>query len=306
METHAAPLKTTEGSVVQLAVTRDITERTRVQKQLKQSEEQLRSLADDLERQVRTRTQELEQRNEDVLQQSQQLRELSSRLQQTQDEERRHIARELHDSAGQLIAALGMNLASMTQHLRKNPVLGKTLDDSQSLVQQLNKEIRTTSYLLHPPLLDENGLPEAIRWYVEGLMERGNLIVDLNITEDFGRLPDDAELAVFRVVQECLTNIHRHSESKTAMIQLTRNAENITVTIQDAGRGIPPEKLDGIQAQRSGVGIAGMRERIRHFKGAMNIHSNGSGTRISVMLPIRAASQGEKNILQEQPSIVAR
>lgn len=306
METHAAPLKTTEGSVVQLAVTRDITERTRVQKQLKQSEEQLRSLADDLERQVRTRTQELEQRNEDVLQQSQQLRELSSRLQQTQDEERRHIARELHDSAGQLIAALGMNLASMTQHLRKNPVLGKTLDDSQSLVQQLNKEIRTTSYLLHPPLLDENGLPEAIRWYVEGLMERGNLIVDLNIAEDFGRLPDDAELAVFRVVQECLTNIHRHSESKTAMIQLTRNAENITVTIQDAGRGIPPEKLDGIQAQRSGVGIAGMRERIRHFKGAMNIHSNGSGTRISVMLPIRAASQGEKNILQEQPSIVAR
>ncbi len=241
-----------------------------------------------------------------MLQQSQQLRELSSRLQQTQDEERRHIARELHDSAGQLIAALGMNLASMTQHLRKNPVLGKTLDDSQSLVQQLNKEIRTTSYLLHPPLLDENGLPEAIRWYVEGLMERGNLIVDLNIAEDFGRLPDDAELAVFRVVQESLTNIHRHSESKTAMIQLTRNAEHITVTIQDAGRGIPAEKLEGIQAQRSGVGIAGMRERIRHFKGAMNIHSDGSGTRISVMLPIRAASQAEQeNILQEQPSVVA-
>jgi PAS domain S-box-containing protein len=306
METHAAPLKTIDGSVVQLAVTRDTTERTRVQKQLKQSEEQLRSLADDLERQVRTRTQELEQRNEDVLQQSQQLRELSSRLQQTQDEERRHIARELHDSAGQLIAALGMNLASMTQHMRKNPVLGKTLDDSQSLVQQLNKEIRTTSYLLHPPLLDENGLPEAIRWYVEGLMERGNLIVELNIAEDFGRLPDDAELAVFRVVQECLTNIHRHSGSKTARIQLTRNAERITVTIQDAGRGIPPEKLDGIQAQRSGVGIAGMRERIRHFKGAMNIHSDGSGTTISVMLPIGTASQPEQeNILQEQPSIVA-
>jgi PAS domain S-box-containing protein len=306
METHAAPLKTTDGTVVQLAVTRDITERTRVQKQLKQNEEQLRSLADDLERQVRTRTQELEQRNEDVLQQSQQLRELSSRLQQTQDEERRRIARELHDSAGQLIAALGMNLASMTQQVRKNPVLGKTLDDSQNLVQQLNKEIRTTSYLLHPPLLDENGLPEAIRWYVEGLMERGNLAIDLKIAEDFGRLPDDAELAVFRVVQECLTNIHRHSESKTAMIQLTRNAESIAVTIQDAGRGIPPEKLDGIHAQRSGVGIAGMRERIRHFSGVMNIHSDGSGTRISVMLPIRAVSQPEQeNILQEQPSAVA-
>lgn len=306
METHAAPLKTTDGTVVQLAVTRDITERTRVQKQLKQSEEQLRSLADDLERQVRTRTQELEQRNEDVLQQSQQLRELSSRLQQTQDAEGRRIARELHDSAGQLIAALGMNLASMTQQVRKNPALGKTLDDSQNLVQQLNKEIRTTSYLLHPPLLDENGLPEAIRWYVEGLTERSNLIVDLNIAEDFGRLPDDAELAVFRVVQECLTNIHRHSGSKTATIQLTRNAESITVTIQDAGRGIPSEKLDGIQAQRAGVGIAGMRERIRHFSGVMNIHTDGSGTRISVMLPIRTVSRPEQeNILQEQPSIVA-
>jgi two-component system, NarL family, sensor kinase len=127
---------------------------------------------------------------------------------------------------------------------------------------------------------NSNKLPEAIRWYVEGLMERGNL--------------------------ECLTNIHRHSGSKTATIQLTRNAENITVTIQDAGRGIPPEKLDGIQAQRSGVGIAGMRERIRHFSGVMNIQSDGSGTRIAVMLPIRAVSQPEQeNILQEQPSAVA-
>jgi len=255
---------------------------------------------------VRTRTQELVQRNEDVLRQSEQLRELSSRLQQTQDDERRHIARELHDSAGQLIAALGMNLASMTQHASKNPVLGKTVDDSQNLVQQLNKEIRTTSYLLHPPLLDENGLPEAIHWYTQGLMERSNLSVDLKVAENFGRLPEDMELAVFRVVQECLTNIHRHSGSKTATIQLSRNAERMALEIKDPGKGIPSEKLDGIHGQRSGVGIAGMRERVRHFKGVMNIQSDRAGTKISVMLPIPSAEvSGPEKTLLGQASIVA-
>jgi PAS domain S-box-containing protein len=306
METHAAPLQMENGSVVQLAVTRDITERTRVQDQLRQSQERLRSLADDLEIQVHARTQELEQRNEYVLQQSEQLRELSNRLQQSQDDERRHIARELHDSAGQIIAALGMNLASMTQYVRKNPVLGKTVDDSQHLVQQLNKEIRTTSYLLHPPLLDENGLPEAIRWYVEGLTERSHLIVDLDIAEDFGRLPDDMELAVFRIVQECLTNIHRHSGSKSATIRLSRSAEAVALEIRDAGHGIPSDKLDGIHAQRSGVGIAGMRERVRHFKGVLTILSDAAGTRISVMLPISTTQVADEgNILQEQGPIIA-
>jgi PAS domain S-box-containing protein len=286
VETHAAPLRMEDGSVVQLAVTRDITERVRVQEQLRKSEEGLRTLADELEKQVHSRTQELEERNGEVLQQSEQLRELSNRLLQTQDDERRHIARDLHDSAGQIIAALAMNLASMTQHVRKNPILGKVLDDSQTLVQQLNKEIRTTSYLLHPPLLDENGLPEAIRWYLHGLMERSGLSVDLDIAEDFGRLPSEMELAIFRVLQECLTNIHRHSGSKIAMVRLSRTAGAVALEIQDQGKGIPPEKLDGIRAQRSGVGITGMRERVRHFHGAMQIHSSGKGTKISVTLPL--------------------
>ena len=169
METHAAPLRMADGNVIQLAVTRDITERTLVQERLRKSQDQLRVLADELEAQVFSRTRELEKRNEEIIQQSEQLRELSSRALQTQDEERRHIARELHDSAGQVIAALGMNLAGMTKQVEKNPMLSKALDDSQNLVQQLSKEIRTTSYLLHPPLLDENGLPEAIRWYMHGL-----------------------------------------------------------------------------------------------------------------------------------------
>jgi signal transduction histidine kinase len=257
-----------------------------VQEQLRRSEEGLRTLADQLEKQVHSRTQELEQRNAEVVQQSEQLRELSNRLLQTQDDERRHIARDLHDSAGQIIAALGMNLASMTQHVRKNPMLGKALDDSQTLVQQLNKEIRTTSYLLHPPLLDENGLPEAIRWYLHGLMERSGLSVDFNIADDFGRLSSEMELALFRIVQECLTNIHRHSESKTATIRLSRTVDSVALEIQDQGKGIPAEKLDGIHAQRSGVGITGMRERIRHFNGAMQIHSDSKGTKILVTLPL--------------------
>jgi PAS domain S-box-containing protein len=306
METHAAPLRMADGNVVQLAMTRDITERTRVQEQLRRSEERLRTLADELEKQVRARTLELEERNNEVLQQSEQLRELSNRLLQAQEYERRHIARELHDSAGQIITALGMNLASMTHDVAKNPRLGKSLDDSQSLVQQLSKEIRTTSYLLHPPLLDENGLPEAIRWYMHGLAERSDLIVDLSIAEDFGRLPSEMELAVFRVVQECLTNIHRHSGSKAATLRLSRTAEAVALEIQDDGKGIPAEKLGGIHAQRSGVGIAGMRERVRHFKGTMDIHSSGTGTKISVALPIPTTDILEQeNILQEQASSIA-
>jgi PAS domain S-box-containing protein len=302
VETHAAPLHMEDGRVVQLAVTRDITERVRVQEQLRKSEEGLRNLADQLEKQVQSRTQELEQRNTEVLQQSEQLRELSNRLLQTQDDERRHIARDLHDSAGQIIAALAMNLASMTQHVRKNPILGKVLDDSQTLIQQLNKEIRTTSYLLHPPLLDENGLPEAIRWYLHGLMERSGLSVDLEIADGFGRLPDEMELAIFRVLQECLTNIHRHSGSKIAMIRLSCTADAVALEIQDQGKGIALEKLNGIRA-RSGVGITGMRERVRHFHGTMQIYSNGKGTKISVSLPLPKNDVAQpEDTLQEQAS----
>jgi PAS domain S-box-containing protein len=301
METHAAPLRIADGSIVQLAVTRDITERMRVQKQLQESEERLRTLADDLEIQVRTRTRELEQRNEEVLRQSEQLRHLSNRLLQIQDDERRHIARELHDSAGQIITALGMTLASMTQYAAKNPMLSKAVDDGQNLIQQLSKEIRTTSYLLHPPLLDESGLSDAIRWYIQGLEERSDLMVVLDIDEGFGRLPSEIELAVFRIVQECFTNIHRHSGSKTASLRLSRSAEAVALVVQDEGKGMPAEKLDGIRARRSGVGLAGMRERVHHFRGVMNVRSNDSGTKISVTLPVSTTNTSDgEDILREQ------
>ncbi|HEX4782812.1 MAG TPA: PAS domain S-box protein [Candidatus Sulfotelmatobacter sp.] len=274
-----------------LETNNDITQQKESDRALRESEERLRVLSNSLEVQVRDRTEELERRNAEVLQQSEQLRELSIRLLRTQDEERRHIARELHDSAGQIVSALGMNLASMTQHVKKNPALAGTLEDTQNLVQQLNKEIRTTSYLLHPPLLDENGLPQAIQWYMQGLMERGDLKIDLDISEDFGRLPADLELAVFRIVQESLTNIHRHSGSKTASIRLFRAEDKVLLQIEDQGKGISADKLIAIKAQRTGVGMTGMRERIRHFKGGMDIQSNGTGATIVVTIPLPTESK---------------
>jgi PAS domain S-box-containing protein len=295
-----SPMKDAAGRVIGASkVARDITERKRFEQALLESQERLRSLADGLESQVQVRTMELEQRNAEVLQQSRELRELSKRMLQTQDEERRRIARELHDSAGQIVTALGMNLAGIVQRGRENPLLDKALQDSQNLVHELSKEIRTVSYLLHPPLLDENGLSEAITWYVEGLRERTGLQITHNISENFGRLPAEIELAAFRVLQECLTNIHRHSESKTATIRLLRSAESVSLEIQDEGRGIPVEKLSGIQGQRSGVGIAGMRERVRHLGGGMSIQSNGSGTKISVTFPTRATTTPEP---EERPA----
>jgi PAS domain S-box-containing protein len=285
-----SPVKNMAGSVIGASkIARDITEQKRADQALRDSEDRfrnseddLRRLADDLERQVRIRSDELVR--------------LSNRLLQTQDEERRRIARDLHDSAGQIITSLGMSLASMTRHVGANAILGKALDDSQNLVQELNKEIRTTSYLLHPPLLDENGLPEAIRWYTEGLAERSDITIALEIPEDFGRIPGEIELALFRIVQECFTNIHRHSNSKTATLRISCSKGAVDLVIQDNGKGIPPERLSGVHSQRSGVGLAGMRERVRHFKGEMDIRSGETGTTISITLPIRGSDTTLKEI----------
>jgi PAS domain S-box-containing protein len=288
-----------------LETNNDITQQKRNNKALRESEERLRTLSNSLEIQVSERTEELEHRNAEILQQSDQLRELSNRLLRMQDDERRHIARELHDSAGQLIASLSMNLAGINRQVKQNPALAEALEDTQNLVLQLNKEIRTTSYLLHPPLLDETGLSRAIDWYMQGLMERSGLKIELEITEDFGRFPADLELTIFRIVQESLTNIHRHSGSKTATIRLSRNADQVLLEIQDQGNGIPAEKLAAIKAQRSGVGIAGMRERVRHFKGEMDIRSNGAGAKIVVTFPLARAEASESEVIL-LPSEVAQ
>jgi PAS domain S-box-containing protein len=264
---------------------------------LKRAEEKYRNLAETLDAEVRVRTRELEERNAEVVQQSEQLRDLSSRLLQAQDEERRHIARELHDSAGQILAALAMSLAQVTQCAPPEvSKFAKNLEDSQRLVQHLSQEIRTTSYLLHPPMLDEIGLPEALRWYITGLMERSGLDITLSVSDDFGRLSREMELVMFRLVQECLTNIHRHSGSKSAAIRMAHEDQSVTLEIRDEGRGISPDKLSRIQAQGSGVGIRGMRERVRQFDGDMNVQSNDQGTTIFFKFPLpkAAASTSER------------
>ena len=210
-----------------------------------------------------------------------------TRLMKAQDVERRRIARELHDSAGQTLAALAMSLPQLVRHVAGiAPELAKEGRDIEAMVQQLQREIRTTSYLLHPPLLDEIGLASALSCYVEGLAERSPVAITLDVADNVGRLPSGIELAIFRLVQECLTNIHRHSASKTALIQIAVVGESIRIQVQDHGKGISPERLLEIQSHGSGVGIMGIRERIRPFHGAMRIESNGSGTSVIVSIPM--------------------
>jgi two-component system, NarL family, sensor kinase len=165
---------------------------------------------------------------------------------------------------------LGLSLAQLVQ--KAEGIAPESVKDGKELeevVQQLHREIRTTSYLLHLPLLDEAGLSSALSWYVQGLVERSGIAIDLNISNNFGRLPADMELAIFRVVQECLTNIHRHSESKTARIRIARENGSVYIEVRDEGKGISPERRAEIESRGSGVGISGIRERLRHFGGTM-------------------------------------
>jgi PAS domain S-box-containing protein len=293
-----SPVRNAAGRVVGASkIARDISQRKRAEHALQESEARFRLLADALDTQVQFRTQELQRQNAEILRQSERLRDLSGRLLLIQDEERRHIARELHDSAGQTLAALGMNLALLSQHVQDNPALINTdVVDAQELVQHLSRELRTTSYLLHPPMLDESGLGYALRWYVQGLTERSGLDIDLKIPEDFERLSPEMELVIFRLVQECLTNIHRHSGSRTALIRVGREADKIGVQVQDHGRGMSQERLAEVQSQGTGVGIRGMRERVRQLHGELTIESNALGTRIFATFPApipSAKGQGE-------------
>jgi two-component system NarL family sensor kinase len=241
---------------------------------------------------VTARTAELEERNNDILRQAEQLRDLTVSLMETQDREGRRIARELHDSAGQMIAALLMNLWKMVEELKAgDPELAKLAEQTRSYAEELDRELRTTSYLLHPPMLDEVGLQGALRWYAEGLAQRAGLDVQLNIPADFERPSRDVEMAIFRVVQECLTNVHRHSGSKSAQIRLGIEGANLLVEIRDGGRGIAADKLEKLREKGAGVGLRGVRERVRQFAGEVRIDSQeGLGTTVLVTLPLRIAS----------------
>jgi PAS domain S-box-containing protein len=278
-------------------------ERAKIEAKLRDSEERFRGLAETLESEVWARTKELEERNAEVLQQAETVQTLSSSLMHVQDDERRHIARELHDSAGQTLTVLGMNLATVAELSGAgDPKLREQVSDAQKAVEQLTQEIRTASYLLHPPLLDEIGVAATLKWYVEGLAERSGLKINLDLPQDLGRFHRDAELVVFRVVQECLTNIHRHSGSKTAAIRLMLSRGTVSVEVQDSGKGMSPEKLTEIESSASGVGVRGMRERVRQLGGQIGICSDGSGTTVSITLP---ASAGPKSSARQRTSEAA-
>jgi PAS domain S-box-containing protein len=289
---RAVPILDKHGEIAEwFGAATDVTAR-------KVAEESYRKLAESLDAEVRARTRQLEEQNTEILRQSEQVRELSWRLLRAQDEERRHIARELHDSAGQTLTVLGMNLAQFVQKTgRTAPEVAGEAETIQEMVQQLHRDIRTTSYLLHPPLLDESGLYSALSWYTQGLVERSGLQVRLDMSEDFGRLPGDMELVVFRLVQECLTNIHRHSGSKLASIRVVRQSDQVAVEVRDQGAGMSPERLAQVQSGGSGVGIRGMRERLRQFKGEMKIESdcNGTGILVTIPVPKNAISQNESS-----------
>jgi PAS domain S-box-containing protein len=287
-----SPVRDAAGKIVGASkIARDITQRKRVERALHESEARFRLLADALDTQVQFRTQELQRRNAEIIHQSERLRDLSGKLLLIQDRERRHIARELHDSAGQTLVALGLTLAQVAEDAKHNPAqLAKGIQDAQDLVQHLTQEIRTTSYLLHPPMLDESGLSYALRWYVQGLAERSELNIELKIPENFERLSPEMELVIFRLVQECLTNIHRHSGSKTALIRVFREADKIQVDVQDHGKGMSPERFAEVQSQGTGVGIRGMRERVRQVDGELSIESNALGTKIFATFPAKIHS----------------
>ena len=245
----------------------------------KETERQLRANQAELERKVQERTQELSIA-------SQELRELSARILQAQDEERRRLARELHDGVGQLLAAASMEVANMAAGGTAVSGGADSASNLESLIKQVNQEIRTMSYLLYPPLLDEVGLRSALAEYVQGFGQRSGIEVSLDMPGHLPRLERDLELCLFRIIQECLTNIHRHAESETAVIRITYDDEALRLEVGDRGKGISQEKLAGTQFQGLGVGIRGMRERVRHFGGEIVFQSDRSGTTVSVVVPV--------------------
>ena len=246
-------------------------------KEAEKAREELKQAHNELELRVQERTRELSERNDQV-------RALSVRLLRLQDEERRRLARELHDSTGQMLAAMKMVLNEMLLEAKGGKV-AELAAQSVEINDEMSRQLRTMSYLLHPPLLDEAGLPSALSWYAEGFAERSAMKVDLQISENFNRLPQEMEIALFRVVQECLTNIHRHSGSATADIRVNRNAAGVDVEISDTGRGIPPNRRrDGKII--SGVGLMGIEERMRQFGGSVQIMSSEKGTAVVAHIPL--------------------
>jgi signal transduction histidine kinase len=247
-------------------------------------------LQQELEQHVQARTAELQSKNVQLLEEVKRredaetsLRTLTSQLMLIRDEERRRVAHELHEGTAQLLATLAMNLSVLGEAGRADDARdSKLITESAGVVDSLLGEVRQLSHLLHPPTLDEMGLLSAVQWYAEQFAKRSNINVTLEIPSDFGRLPREKEIAIFRVVQEALANVQQHSGSSTATVRIRKAAGHICIQVSDLGKGMSPQP----SFASFGVGISGMRERLRQLGGVLSIHSNGGGTLVTADLPV--------------------
>jgi signal transduction histidine kinase len=261
-EISSSPLQTEEGLLITSAV-RDVTDRKKAEQKIAAQTRQLHDV-------------------------NRELRQLSSRVVAIRDEERRRLGRELHDSQGQYLAAIKMNLELVEAvDTALAPVQKTALNEAISLLERSMKEIRLISHLLHPPLLDEIGLQAVVPWYVNSFSERSGIQVDLEMPAEVRKLPDSVELTVFRVLQESLTNVHRHSGSKSAKVRLMPENKHITLEVADQGQGMNAENSQHV----TGVGITGMRERVSELGGDFEISSGAGGTLVRVVLPIGESSE---------------
>jgi PAS domain S-box-containing protein len=260
------PLYSPEGELSGFAkVTQDMTER-------RQAEERVQAL----NRELRQRLSQLDESQRIIELRTLDLQKLSGRLLHVQDEERRRIARELHDDLGQQLVALKMTLPKISENAEPSQMIDTAL-----------ATVRSLSYLLHPPLLDETGLRSALHWYVEGLAKRSDIQISLVIKpQAFPRLATDIETTIFRVVQESLTNVYRHANSESARVEIDKQAEWIVVRIRDYGKGLPQETHGRSSSLNLGVGIAGMRERVRQFGGELTASNAEPGTLIEAKIPL--------------------
>src|ERR1700731_25194 len=243
---------------------------------------------------VATELTELIETNEALRVSELSLRQLSARLLKLQDEERRRIARDLHDTTGQKIAVLSMTLDRLAKLVDTRKVDVKdALTESRDVVGKIGEEIRTLSYLLHPPLLDECGLASAVLWYAEGFKKRSGIHLSVSIDEELVRLTTDAETALFRVLQESLTNVHRYSGSPSAEIRIFQSPSKVHLEIVDHGKGVKTgtERSSFAGAPTLGVGIPGMRERIRQLGGQLEVEFGNEGTRVYATLPTEAFTE---------------
>lgn len=253
---------------------------------------------------VATELTELVEANEALRSSEEALRQLSGRLLQLQDEERRRVARDLHDITGQKLALQSMAISRLLNQdaPKLDAEAERTLSECATLNKEISEEIRTLSYVLHPPLLDELGLASAAKWYAQGFEQRTGIHIDVDISADFLRLPPDVEVTLFRIIQESLTNVHRYSGSPTASVHVKATLFDIKLQVRDSGKGMKPQSLKPVHGTEAvlGVGIQGMKERMRQLGGQLEIASQANqGTIVTATLPlanVRVTSEPETAI----------